>query len=137
MPQQKQEQQIDYYQQFIDSLYKSKLTQQKYIQVFSYYLKWLGLGKDNVNTLISETLLDSPSEVRKIEVQIIRYINYMINVQKLSHATIEVQLYAVFHFYSINRINLNRNYISKFKPAERRVQKDNTLWQKEIKRSCH
>ncbi|MGH9953588.1 MAG: hypothetical protein ACRD5J_18360, partial [Nitrososphaeraceae archaeon] len=97
MPQQKQEQQIDYYQQFIDSLYKSKLTQQKYIQVFSYYLKWLGLGKDNVNTLISETLLDSPSEVRKIEVQIIRYINYMINVQKLSHATIEVQLYAVFH----------------------------------------
>ncbi|MGH9984135.1 MAG: hypothetical protein ACRD8W_09280 [Nitrososphaeraceae archaeon] len=124
MPQQKQEQQIDYYQQFIDSLYKSKLTQQKYIQVFSYYLKWLGLGKDNVNTLISETLLDSPSEVRKIEVQIIRYINYMINVQKLSHATIEVQLYAVFHFYSINRVNLNRNYISKFKPAERRVQKD-------------
>lgn len=48
----------------------------------------------------------------------------MINVQKIAHATIEVQLYALFHFYSINRVNLNRNYISKFKPAERRVQKD-------------
>lgn len=93
------------------------------VQLFAYYLKWLGLGKDQANTLITETLLDSPAEVRKIEDQIIRYIKYMINFQKIAHATIEVQLYALFHFYSINRVNLNRNYISKFKPAERRAQK--------------
>ena len=126
MPQQKQkqQQQIDYYQQFIDSLNRSKLTQQKYIQVFSYYLKWLGVGKNDANSLITETLLDSPAEVRKIEDQIIKYIKYMINNQKLAHATIELQLYAIFHFYSINRVNLNRNYISKFKPVKRRIHKD-------------
>jgi integrase len=126
MPQQKQkqQQQIDYYQQFIDSLNRSKLTQQKYIQVFSYYLKWLGLGKNDANSLITETLLDSPAEVRKIEDQIIKHIKYMINNQKLAHATIELQLYAIFHFYSINRVNLNRNYISKFKPVKRRIHKD-------------
>lgn len=79
MSQQKQRQQRDYYQQFIDSLNRSKLTQQKYIQAFSYYLKWLGLGKYDANTLVTETLLDSPAEIRKIEDQIIRYIKYMIN----------------------------------------------------------
>jgi integrase len=121
---QKARQQIDYYQRFVDSLDRSELTQKKYIQAFSYYLKWLGLDKTEANSLITETLLDSPAEVRKIEDQLIEYIKYMNNEQKLAHATIEVQLYAIFHFYSINRINLNRNYISKFKPAERRVQND-------------
>ena len=121
---QKQKQQIDYYQQFVDSLNKSKLTQQKYIQVFSYYLKWLGLGEDEANTLITETLLDSPAEVRRIEDQIIRYIKYMANIQKLAHSTIQVLLYAVFNFYTINRVNLNRSYISKFIPAKKRIQRD-------------
>ncbi|HXW12496.1 MAG TPA: hypothetical protein VD694_07035 [Nitrososphaeraceae archaeon] len=60
------------------------------------------MGEDETNTLITETLLDSPAEVRRIKDQIIRYIKYMANIQKLAHSTIPVLLYAVFNFYTIN-----------------------------------
>ena len=113
---------IDYYQRFIDALASSPQTQKKYIRELNDYLKWLDIT--NANLLITEDLLDSPTSIRLVEDKIIEYIKYLNNTRKLGSATIHLSLFAIFNFYSINRINLDRKYVTKFAPTRRKLHKD-------------
>jgi integrase len=114
-------QEQDYYQRFIDSLSKSPQTQKKYIQEFNYFLKWLKVN--DANDLIAPSLLDSQAEIRKVEDTIIGYIKHLSQVEKLSYSSIHVRVCAIMHFYSINRVHIDRTYISKFKPQNKKIRK--------------
>lgn len=119
-----------YYKQFVDSIGRSKETQHKYIQEFGYYLKYLNV--QNPDTLITEDLLDSPSKIRIVEDQIIQHLKYLHNNRKLSYGTINVRLAAILRFYTINRVNINRKYISNFKPVNKRLRKDRAYTHEQI-----
>jgi integrase len=115
--------QISPYDRFINSLTNSSETQEKYVKELNYYLKYLSIT--DANTLIYDTLIDSPAEIRQVEDKLIVYIKYLDNVEKLSYSTISVRLAAILCFYTINRININRRYVSKFKPQNKKLRKDN------------
>jgi integrase len=122
--------QITPYDRFVNSLSNSSETQEKYIKELNYYLKYLGIT--NANTLICDTLIDSPAEIRQVEDKLIEYIKYLANVEKLSYSTISVRLAAILCFYTINRININRRYVSKFKPQNKKLRKDNAYSHEQI-----
>ena len=110
-----------YYQTFLDSLTNSPETKTKYKYEFNMYLDWLKV-KDP-DRLITPVLLDSPAEIRKVEDSLIKYLKYLNQVKKLSYNTTNVRMAAIFHFYTINRVHIDRKYISKFKPAHRKIRK--------------
>jgi len=76
------------------------------------------------NILITEDLLDSSAAIRQVEDQIIEYVQYLSNARKLGSSAVNVSSSAIFNFYSINRINLNKKYVTKFTPAARKLHKD-------------
>lgn len=121
---------IDYYQRFIDALASSPQTQKKYIRELNDYLKWLKITEPNL--LITDDLLDSPAKIREVEDQIIEYVKFLINTRKLGSATIHLSLFAIFNFYSINRINLDRKYVTKFAPARKKLHKDRSYTHEQI-----
>jgi integrase len=121
---------IDYYQRFIDALENSPQTQKKYIRELNYYLKWCKIKDPNL--LITDDLLDSPAKIREVEDQIIEYAKFLINTRKLGSATIHLSLFAIFNFYSINRINLDRKYVTKFAPARKKLHKDRSYTHEQI-----
>lgn len=109
------------YQLFLDSLANPQ-TRTKYDFELKCYLRYLG----NVNAadkLITPKLIDSPAEIRKAEDKIIEYLKHLTIIEKLAPASISVRLAAIIHFYTINRITINRKYVSRFKPAKRKVRK--------------
>jgi site-specific recombinase XerD len=119
----------DYYQRSLDSMRTSIATQQKYKTELQYYLR--DIGKKTVNSLISEDLADSPSKIRQIEDRLIEYIGSLQD-KGYSTATIQVRLAAVFHFYTINRINLNKKYVSKFCGKRKKVISDTAYTHSQI-----
>lgn len=128
---QKSSQKQDYYQRFTDALASSPAqTQEKYIREVNDYLKWLKITDSNLR--ITEDLLDSPAAIREVEDRIIEYIKYLINTRKIGSSTIRISLFAIFYFYTINRVNLNRKYITKFAPAKKRLHKDNSYTHEQI-----
>ena len=104
-------------------------TQQKYKTELQYYLR--DIGEKNANSLISEGLADSPSGIRQIEDRLIEYLAFLQN-KGYSTATIQVRLAAVFHFYTINRINLNKKYVTKFCGKRRKVMSDTAYTHSQI-----
>lgn len=111
-----------YYQTFIDSLSNSPTTRAKYIRELNYYLVWLKV-KDP-NRLITPTLLNSQTAIHKVEDQIVKYVKYLKENERLSYNTIHVRIFAIVKFYSINRIKLDSKHIGRFKPANKRLRKD-------------
>lgn len=111
-----------YFQTFVDSLDKSKETKRMYLWSFNTYCKWLGIV--DPNQLITKDLLTSGEAVNQLEDQIIDFITYMKNERNLVYSTIHSRLAAIYHFYTINRVRLNKDFIAKFKPANRRVRQD-------------
>ena len=78
------------YQNFLDILdSRSPETKSRYIQDFNYYLRYLRVK--NPNYLVTEKLLDDMKEIRKVEDQIIGYINHL-KKQGLSSSTINGRL---------------------------------------------
>jgi integrase len=108
------------YQRFLDSLSNSQ-TQKKYDIELKCYVKYLGIN--DANALITPDLIDSSAAIRQAEDQIIEYLKHLANVEKLAHASINVRLAAILYFYKINRVNINRKYVSRFKPAKKKVRK--------------
>ena len=112
------------YQRFLDSLNRSLLTKEKYKLEISYYFTWLKLPSTNVDGLISSKAGGlSEAQIREIEDKIIEYIKHLYQTEKLSFSTIHVRLAAIFNFYTINRVHIDRRYISKFKPPNRKRHK--------------
>jgi integrase len=96
------------FQLFTDSI-RSPRTRQKYLIDFGYYCKWLNV-KD-YNKLVKQA-------PKKIEDQIIAYIKYMIKEERASYSNIHSRLYAILKFYLVNRVKLDRKYITQFKPEQ-------------------
>ena len=111
-----------YFQTFVDSLDKSAETKRMYVWSLKTYCKWLGIA--DPNQLITKDLLTSGEAVNQLEDQIIDFITYMKNERKLVYSTIHSRLAAIYHFYTINRVRLNKDFIAKFKPANRRIRQD-------------
>lgn len=107
------------YQLFLDSLANPQ-TRTKYDFELKCYLRYLDVNADK---LITPRLIDSPVEIRKSEDKIIEYLKYLATTEKLAPASINVRLAAIIYFYTINRITINRKYVSRFKPAKRKVRK--------------
>jgi integrase len=118
--QKRQQQSTDYYQWFLNSL-SNLQTKAKYDFELNCYRKYLGLT--SANELITPDLIDSPAAIREVDDQIIRYIQHLHKTEKLAPATISLRLSAILYFYMINRINVNRKYISRFKSTRKRVRK--------------
>ena len=95
-----------YFQTFVDSLDKSKETKRMYVWSLNSYCEWLGIV--DPNQLISKELLESGEVVNQLEDQIIDYIKYMKNERGLVYSTIHSRLAAIYHFYTINRVRLNK-----------------------------
>jgi integrase len=110
----KKQQREDSYKLFIDSLTRSERTKHRYLADFGYYLDWLGLT--NASSLIKQ-------KPRDIENDIIKYMKYLTK-QGLSYQTINGRIFSILKFFLVNRVNLDRKYITQFKPALTRSRKD-------------
>jgi integrase len=86
---------------FINSL-KSEATKEVYSDNLQLFMKFCNIAE--------------MSELLKIEIQnsIIKYVMFM-REKKLSFNTISVRLNAIFHFYSMNEVVLNKKKIKMFK----------------------
>jgi integrase len=110
----KKQQREDCYKLFIDSLTRSERTKHRYLADFGYYLDWLGLT--NASSLIKQ----KPSD---IENDIIKYMKYLTK-QGLSYQTINGRVFSILKFFLVNRVNLDRKYVTQFKPALTKPRKD-------------
>lgn len=109
------------YQKFLDILdNKEPQTRDKYKRYFGYYLEFLNV-KDP-NTLATKNVY-SPLEVQQIEDKIIGYINHLKKLKK-NQKTIKGRVYAIFNFYTANRVNLDRKHISQYFPAPAKTRED-------------
>ena len=114
---------------FLNSI-KSLFTKTTYANALKLYLQ--DMGVQDPNQLISPELLEQPSEVRKLEDHIIAYILHLQKEENLSYATINTRLAGISHFYIVNRVNLNKEYIAKFKGQKKRVSKDTAYTRQQI-----
>lgn len=122
-------QQTNYFELFINSI-QSPFTKRTYVNGLELYLKYIGVSDPNL--LISEKLETQPKEIRKVEDKLIGYISYLQNENQLSHATVHTRICAILHFYSINRIDLNRRYIFKFIQRKKRARVDTAYTREQI-----
>ena len=91
------------------------------------------LGIADPNQLITRELLISGKEVHQLENQIIAF-KYMKNERNLIYSTIHSRLATVYHFYTINRVRLNKDFIAKFKPSAKRRRQDKAYSIDQIRR---
>jgi integrase len=119
-----EKQQQDYYNKFLNSLTKSEYTRRTYRIEFNYYLK--DIGVTDPNSLITLELLNDVEKARELEDNLISYISYLQNEKQYSYKYVGVRLSAIFYFYTINRITINKTYVCRFinKKGKKKVQKD-------------
>lgn len=121
-----------YYQTFVDSLNKSVETRRMYLWSLRNYCEWLGVT--DPNQLITKELQVSGEATNLLEDQIIEFINYMKDERGLSYSAIHGRLAAIYHFYTINRVRLNKDFIAKFKPTNKRIRQDKAYTIEQIRR---
>lgn len=115
------------YSNFINSI-KSEATKQIYTYCLNRYMQYYHF--DKIDQLVKE-----PQESHKIiEANIIQYIVWLKQDQKLSSVSIELYLSAVMHFYSMNDVVLNRKKIGRYIGEQVRKQKDRAYSTEEIHR---
>jgi len=107
---------------FINSI-KSGITKKTYTYLLYRYINFNGNGSG------IEGLIQDP---KVIEGNIIRYIVWLKQDQKLSAITINQYVYAIMHFYSMNYITLNRKKIGKYMGDYVRPNKDRAYTTEEI-----
>ncbi len=111
------------YLNFINSL-KSKETK---IQYKSALVRFMS---HHDNMTVDGLLSLSPKE---IEQMVTKYITGM-NARGLSHAYINLVMCAIFHFFDMNDILLNKKKIAKFTGENKKMNKDRAYTHDEIKR---
>jgi integrase len=117
------------YSNFTDSI-KSETTKERYVYCLNRYLKFLGYPNgDRIDVLI-----EPQQQPKVIESNIIRYIIWLKQDQKLAGITINLYLAAIKHFYAMNDIVLNRKKISMYVGDNIRTNKDRGYTTEEIQR---
>jgi hypothetical protein len=96
--QQKEELTRQCYRNFVESI-KTTKTRKNYIQSLQYYMKYLGLGKDDYGSL----LLD---DHKLIQSNIINFTIWCRDTKLLSPSTINGNTAAIRKFYEMNDIEL-------------------------------
>jgi hypothetical protein len=92
------------YINFINAI-KSPATKKKYSYLFSEYLIYLKLN--NLNLLLSKN-------IKEIENDIIKYIIDLKENKKLSYTSLNTKLAAIFLFFTMNDVVINRKKIARY-----------------------
>jgi integrase len=106
---------------FINSL-KSPVTKEIYNGNIKHYLKYCNLTK------LSELLT-----IQQPQKQIIKYIMFL-REKQLATTSINTMLYAIYHFYDMNDITLNKKKINSFKGESTRKVTDRAYFHEEIQK---
>lgn len=101
----------------------SSRTKERYRDAFRLFLKYCQC--DNPASLLDEN-------PRHLEHQIIQYINYLDQVKHLARGTINIAICAIFHFFEMNDVLLNRRKINKFMPQNTQTHDDRAYTHEEI-----
>jgi integrase len=109
------------YDNFINSI-KSQVTRDRYVYCLKRYVKYLKEGGHH--------LLQQDAKI--VESNIIKYVVWLKQDQKLSAITINLYLAAVLHFYAMNDVVLNRKKISRYVGDYIRTNKDRAYTIEEI-----
>jgi integrase len=111
------------YLNFINSL-KAKQTKKQYKSALFRFIS------RNGNVTLDGLLSLSPKEIEQI---VTKHITEM-NARGLSHAYINLVMCAIFHFFDMNDILLNKKKIAKFTGENKKMNKDRAYTHDEIKR---
>jgi integrase len=103
----------------------SDYTRQSYKNSFERFLKHI-----KVNDL--QVLRDFGD--RALEQLVIKYVIHARDEKKLSRASIEAELHAIFHFCELNDIHVRKKRISRFLPPERCAHEDRLYTTDEMQR---
>jgi site-specific recombinase XerD len=114
-------QEEEIYFNFINSL-KSPVTKEIYETNIKYYLKFCNFTK------LSELLT-----IQDKQKQIIKYIMFL-REKELATSSINTMLYAIYHFYDMNDIVLNKKKINSFKGESTRKVTDRAYNYEEIQK---
>jgi integrase len=98
-------------------------TKERYRDAFRLFLKYCQL--EDATPLLEEN-------PRRLEDRIIGYIRYLDQVKHLARGTINIAICAIFHFFEMNDVLLNRRKINKFMPANRQTHDDRAYTHEEI-----
>jgi integrase len=93
------------YRYFLDSL-GSEYTKKTYAHALRQFFDYLQIKNPDISTIIGR-------EPKIIEAEIIDYVAQLKH-KGLSYSRLNVVLAAIFHFYMINDVTLNKNKISRF-----------------------
>jgi integrase len=110
---------------FINSI-KSPETKEKYSYNFLKYTEYLKIERDNISDLLQK-------DVRIIQSDIIEYI-MKLRDEGYSYSSINVKLAAIFLFYEMNNIVLNKKKISRYVGEHEKTVKDHAYSREQIKR---
>ena len=101
-------------------------TRKKYAYHFRIFLKHFDIASQ-------EVLLDL-KDPRYIETLIIRYIKYLSEERHQVYSTIHNQVAAIFHFFEMNDVILNKRKVTRFIPPNESSNEDRPYTTNEIKR---
>jgi integrase len=129
-----------YYDNFLNSI-KTEATKQLYIYGLNRYMQYHHfdsiddlLFNNNNKEEVEEEEKEKEPNIRAIEANIIQYIVWLKQDQKLSSTSVELYLSAIMHFFSMNDIVLNRKKIGMYLGEYVRTQKDRAYTTEEIHR---
>jgi integrase len=119
------------YDNFTNSI-KSNVTKNRYVYCLNRYIKFLGYDNNKTGSRIDDDMLLQQPKV--VESNIIRYLVWLKQDQKLSAVSINLYLSAVLHFYAMNDIILNRKKLSMYVGDYIRPNKDRAYTTAEIQK---
>ena len=126
MQQTQQEQQQEPITYSVSDGLSSYFTKREYVRNFNHFLDCSQL---NPEILISKAREDP----RFIESLIINHIRHLAQKQKLTHRSIHVHCYAIFHFLEMNDITtINKKKIKRFAPPDESSRDDRAYTHEEI-----
>jgi integrase len=116
------------YINFINAI-KSPATRKKYSYLLEEYLKYLKFDSknDNLDLLLSKN-------VKSIENDIIKYIIDLKENKKLSYSSLNTKLAAIYLFYTMNDVIINRKKLGKYLGEHVKTVKDRGYTIEEIKK---
>ena len=119
------EQQTDIIYSVTDGI-SSFYTKREYLRNFRHFLNCSQL---NPESLVKQAK-DNP---RHIESLIINHIRHLAEIQKLTHKSIHIHCYAIFHFLEMNDITtINKRKIKRFAPPDESSRDDRAYTHEEI-----
>ena len=103
----------------------SKVTKQNYKKSFRRFL-------DHFQMDDLELLTQAKENPRHTESMIIDYIKSLMENRNLSHGSIRTYCFAIFHFFEMNDILLNKRKVMRFLPADEGAREDRGYTHEEI-----